>query len=131
MNTQPPPTFPLGGEQPPRSFRSSLWASLQYWEPRRVVYNFALAAVTVGWVIASWPHFRPALTLSSLFPLLGLVLVANLCYCAAYIVDIPLQLSSLAVNWRKYRWLLWSAGMLFAIVLASYWINDEIYPDFH
>jgi hypothetical protein len=61
----------------------------------------------------------------------GLVLVANLCYCAAYIVDIPLQLSSLAANWRKYRWLLWSAGMLFAIVLASYWINDEIYPDFH
>ena len=131
MNAQVPTNYHRASEQRARSFRSLLSEAVRYWEPRRVIYNLALAAVSVCWAILSWPHFRPALNLSTLFPLAVLVLAANVCYCAAYIVDIPLQLSSLAVNWRNYRWLLWSAGMLFAIVLASYWINDEIYPDFH
>jgi hypothetical protein len=39
--------------------------------------------------------------------------------------------SSLDSVWRRRRWILWLIGTLFAIVLASYWIVDEIYPDFH
>jgi uncharacterized membrane protein len=127
MKAQIPTNYHRVGEQPPRPFRSLFLDSVRYWEPRRVIYNFALAAVSVGWVFVSWPHFRPALNLSALIPLSVLALLANLCYCAAYIVDIPLQLS-VCDRWREQRWVLWMMGMLFAIVVTSYWINDEIYP---
>jgi hypothetical protein len=30
--------------------------------------------------------------------------------------------------WRRRRWVLWLAGVIFAIVLTNYWIVDEIYP---
>lgn len=109
-------------------FRSSFAEAVRYWEPRRLIYNCALAAVSVAWFAVAWPHFRPALTWSSLAALAVLALLANVCYCAAYLVDVPLQHSSLGAVWRRWRWTLWLMGTLFAIVLASYWINDEIYP---
>jgi len=55
-----------------------------------------------------------------------LVFAANVLYCAAYLVDIPLQLTYSA--WRRYRWTLLLAGVLFALLLENYWIADEIYP---
>jgi hypothetical protein len=117
----------LSGEEfsPLRSFFAE---AMRYWEPRRLIYNFALTAACVGWVVGTWPHFHAALTLSSLLPLSVLALIANACYCAAYLVDIPLQRSSIGSVWRRRRWALWLMGTLFAIVLASYWIADEIYP---
>jgi hypothetical protein len=115
-------------EQEFRPFRSFFAEAIRYWEPRRLIYNFALLAVSVGWFVVAWPHFRPGLTWSSLLPFAILALLANVCYCAAYLVDIPLQQSSLGSAWRRRRWALWLMGTLFAIVLASYWINDEIYP---
>jgi hypothetical protein len=30
--------------------------------------------------------------------------------------------------WRQRRWALWLFGTLFALVIAYYWIADEIYP---
>jgi len=82
----------------------------------------------VVWFAATWPHFRVAMTLSSFLLFSVLALIANACYCAAYFVDIPLQRSSLRLVWRRRRWGLWLAGTLFALVLANYWIADEIYP---
>jgi hypothetical protein len=64
------------------------------------VYNLVLIAVTAGWFVATWPHFRPALTLSSLLILSVLALLANVCYCAAYLVDIPMQFSALNAAWN-------------------------------
>lgn len=113
------------------SFRSCLVESIRYWELRRLIYNFALFTVCVGWFVVAWPHFRPALAWSSLPPLVVLSLLANVCYCAAYLVDIPLQQLSFSAVWRRRRWVLWLMGTLFAIILASYWINDEIYPSIH
>jgi hypothetical protein len=68
------------------------------------------------------------MTLESFLLLAVLALLANVCYCAAYLVDIPMQLSSLASVWRHRRWGLWLMGMLLAIVMENYWIADEIYP---
>jgi hypothetical protein len=104
--------------------------AVRYWEPRRLLYNLVLVAVTVAWVLATWPHFRMALTLSSLPPMAVLALLANVCYCAAYVVDFALVHSSFELVWSRRRWILWFVGTLFAVVLASYWIADEIYPDF-
>lgn len=126
MNT----TSPVFGHSPSGSFRGHLADAARFWEPRRLVYNFILAVVTVLWIVATWPHFRPALTLISLFPLSVLALLANACYSAAYFLDIPMQDSSLGTSRNRFRWGLWLLGTLFSIVLASYWIADEIYPDF-
>jgi hypothetical protein len=112
-------------------FRELLADAAHFWEPRRVSYNLALIAVVFSWLIATWPHFRPALTLTSLGILTVLGLIANSCYCAAYFIDIALQSLSLREGWRRRRWVLWLAGVIFAIVLANYWIVDEIYPYVH
>jgi hypothetical protein len=111
-----------------RVMRDSFLDALRYWEPRRVVYNLILTAITGIWVAATWPHFRPMLTLHSLLLLTILAIIANVCYCAAYLVDILLQLSPVGAGWKRRRWVLWAMGTLVAIVAANYWIVDEIYP---
>jgi hypothetical protein len=57
-----------------------------------------------------------------------LAVLANVGYCAAYLIDIPLQYSCFAERWRRWRWALWLAGMVFAAILACYFIANEIYP---
>ena len=111
-----------------RGWREASLDAIRYWEPRRLVYNAVLSAIALVWIAASWPHFRPALTLRSFFALAILALLANVCYCAAYLVDVAMQSSAIAALWSRRRWVLWFAGMLFAILLENYWIADEIYP---
>jgi hypothetical protein len=118
----------LSSSTPP--LRPLFLDALHFWELRRLFYNLVLAAASLAWLIASWPHFRPALTLNSLLPFSVLALIANACYCAAYLVDIPMQLSAVSAAWRRHRWILWLVGTLFTLLLTNYWIADEIYPDF-
>jgi hypothetical protein len=103
----------------------------RYWELRRLPYNAVLSGVVIAWVTITWPHFRPAFTWPNLLPLLGLAGIANLCYCAAYLVDIPMQMSEHRADWKDRRWGLWLLGVIFAFVLTNYWIADEIYPYIH
>lgn len=105
--------------------------AIRFWEFRRLFYNLVLATASIAWLVATWPHFRPAFTPATLAPLTFLVLLANACYCAAYLVDIPMQCSALSIAWKRHRWILWLVGTLFALLLTNYWIADEIYPDFH
>lgn len=107
--------------------RPILADALGYWERRRIPYNLALALVVIAWVVLSWPHFRPAFHRSDLLALVVLALLANLCYCAAYVADLPMQFSSFRNPWRRRRWILWLGGLLFAVLLTNYWIADEIY----
>jgi hypothetical protein len=110
------------------TLRGVIGDSLRFWELRRPIYNLVLLAVVAAWVGGTWPHFRPMIEVHSLLLLAIVALLANACYCAVYLVDIPLQFSALRGLWRRRRWALWLAGMLFAILLANYWIADEIYP---
>ena len=102
--------------------------AIRYWEPRRLWYNVALTALTAACVVVTWPHFRPAFTLSSLFKLTVLAILANVCYSAAYLVDVPMQWSSFRAAWQQRRWVLGLFGTLFALAFTFYWIADEIYP---
>jgi hypothetical protein len=119
-------SHPLPPSQPSES-RAVFSDALRYWERRRIIYNSLLATVVLTWIGATWPHFRPAFTWGSLLALVVLALLANLCYCAAYLADVPLQYSSLRNFWRRWRWGLFVLGTLFAIVFTNYWIADEIY----
>lgn len=103
----------------------------RFWEPRRIWYNAALFVVVLLWLVFTWPHFRPALTLDALGKMLVLALLANLCYSAAYLVEFVIQAISSENGLRRLRWTVWMLGMLFALLIANYWIADEIYPDVH
>jgi hypothetical protein len=117
---------PMTSAPPP--FREVLTDALRYWEPRRIGYNGFLAAIVLGWVVFTWPHFRSAFTWSSLLALFVLAVLANVCYSAAYLVDVPVQYSAFRDSWRRWRWALWLVGVLFAGAIAFYWVADEIYP---
>jgi hypothetical protein len=119
---------PIQNEGQPGPLREILSDAIRYWELRRVVYNLLLVAVVIAWLLFTWPHFRSALALGSLLFLFVFATLANICYCAAYGADITMQCSLFQAVWRRRRWGLWLAGTLFAILLANYWIADEIYP---
>jgi hypothetical protein len=115
-------------QDPPAPLRELLIDAARFWEPRRIPYNLALLATVFTWLVATWPHFRSALTLSTLGVLTVLGLIANLFYSVAYLIDVVLQTASFRSVWRRRRWALWLTGLIFAIVLTNYWIVDEIYP---
>jgi hypothetical protein len=105
-----------------------LMVAAKFWEPRRLLYNLLLFAVVVIWVVKSWPHFRPAVPWEALGIMTVLALLANVCYCAAYLAEILIQNSTTNASWNQQRWVIWVVGTLFAIFFENYWIADEIYP---
>ena len=120
-------TGPAGHE-----VQGSPWNGLidaaRFWEPRRLLYNLLLFAFVVLWVVKTWPHFRPAMTLQSLGTMTVLALLANVCYCAAYFAEILIQNVTSSAAWNRQRWVVWVVGTLLAILFENYWIADEIYP---
>jgi hypothetical protein len=115
---------PTSGNSP----RSSFSDAVHFWEPRRILYNAVLGAVFVAWLALSWPHFRGVFSIFHLVQFAVLALIANVLYCLAYFVDIPMQLTSVDRAWRRWRWSLWILGAMLAVLLENYWIADEIYP---
>jgi hypothetical protein len=127
------PSHSSGGSPPrlesPASFRDALHEAARFWERGRIGYNLALILLSGVWVVRTWPHFRPAVVRPHLPEALALAGLANLCYSAAYLVELGLDQSSAAHETRRrWRRRLWVAGTLFALLLAQYWIGDEIYP---
>src|ERR1700730_7418190 len=107
MSTPAQSTTPFSN---PNSLRTWFADAARFWEPRRILYNLVLTAVVVVWLVASWPHFRPALTLPSLGALGVVALLANTRPWAAHLVDIPLQRSPFAIRWKPRRGALWWTG---------------------
>src|ERR1700730_16855887 len=107
----------------PKTVGSIVHNAIRFWELRRVLYNLALTFVAIAWLASTWPHFHSAFTLHSLFALLALAALANACYCAAYLADIPMQLFFTRDVLQRRRWWLWLGGTLFAVVLECYWIG--------
>jgi hypothetical protein len=110
----------------PVGFREIISDAIAYWEPRRIGYNLILTAIIVGRVTLTWPHYRSAITLPNLLILFVLAVLANVCYCAAYLVDVPVQYSSFRNQWRRRRWALWVLGMGLAAMMTFYWTVDEM-----
>ncbi len=102
----------------PASLREMATDAIRYWEPRRLIYNAVLALVVIGYFFASWPASRATLTLDGLLFLFVLAVLANLCYCAAYLADLFAQYSGFRLLWMRWRWLLLAIGMTFAAIIT-------------
>ena len=102
--------------------------AIKYWETRRLAYNLVLAALVVGQFARVWPGSRVVFELEPFMALFVLAVLANLCYFAAYVVDIPMQFSVYRAKWLDWRAGLWFFGTLFAAAITFYWLVDEIIP---
>ncbi len=108
--------------------------ALRFWERGRIFYNLLLLAVTVFWLGIMF-IYAPYAGVPDMFPLtlVFFAVVANILYCAAYVVDLPAQLTPYRQTWRRWRWLLWLSGTLLAGLLATVWfyaILVDIPPEF-
>lgn len=93
---------------------------LRYWEPRRLVYNAALALVVLGHFLAAWPGSRDRLSLDLALELFFLAVLANVCYCVAYVADVFVQFSGLQKEWQTGRPILLIVGTGFAATIAHF-----------
>jgi len=94
--------------------------AIRYWEPRRVIYHLILVAVVVAYFVAGYPASKPNLTTDSVLVLFLLAVVANVAYCAAYLLDIFVQMSGVPDLWRSTRWILFAVGLTFAAILTRF-----------
>jgi hypothetical protein len=102
------------------TFRDALSSTIRYWEPRRLVFNFALLLVVGAAFVAGLPVSKRALAAEPLLTLFILAVLANVAYCAAYVPDLVIQLSSFRARWLQLRWLLLTIGILFASAITYF-----------
>jgi hypothetical protein len=102
------------------NLRQSATDAIRYWEPRRLVYNAVLAAIVLINFAIRYPQSKSALNFEAAQMLFVLAVIANAAYCAAYAVDVFAQTSGFADVWRKYRWVLFAIGLVFAGILARF-----------
>jgi len=100
--------------------REIITSALRYWEPRRLIYNAVLAAVAGAHWLDSQTDSEQNYTRGSLGLLFLLAAGANLCYCAAYPVDVFVQQSDFRGQWLRSRWVLFVLGTLVAAVLTHF-----------
>ena len=105
--------------------------AIRWWEPKRIVYNVALIAVVGACFLVRLPVSKQTLTPDTLLFLFALAVLANVAYCAAYVVDVFVQMSGFREQWRAYRWMLFFIGMSFAAILARFWALGVFYHGSH
>jgi uncharacterized membrane protein YkvI len=103
------------------NLRDYLTDAIKYWEPRRILYNLVLAAIFLFHYVRALPGSKGLISLNSVLFLIVLAVLANVVYCAAYLVDIFAQASGLRENWRRDRWILFTIGLIFAAILTRFW----------
>ena len=92
--------------------RSAITDALRYWERRRLLYNAVLTLVVVAYFVMNWSRSLGTISLEGA--------LANICYCAAYPVDVFVQISRLRQGWKAWRWALFVIGTAFAAVLTRW-----------
>jgi hypothetical protein len=94
--------------------------AIKFWEPCRILYNLVLAAIVIVCFAIGYPSSKALLTVDFCLGLFLLAVIANVAYCAAYIVDIFAQASGFRETWRRYRKLLLVVGTLFAAIITRF-----------
>lgn len=101
-------------------FRISITNAIHYWERGRLIYNAVLFAVVGSVFLFHLPQSRQAMSFDLLQGLFVLAVLANVAYCAAYLVDLVVQSSGYQATWFKLRWLLLVLGISFASVITQF-----------
>ena len=94
--------------------------AIRYWEPRRIPYNLVLASIVVLFFVLNWPGSADHITVKLVKLFFVLAVLANVAYCAAYLVDVAVQSSAFRSSWKRYRWMLFALGVLFASILTQF-----------
>jgi len=105
---------------------TSLWRkyatnAISYWEPRRIFYNLVLLAIVSSYFVIGLPASRRILDLNLFLLLFVLAVLANVAYCAAYIIDVLAQASGFRERWLKLRWTIYLLRLAFAGVITRFW----------
>jgi hypothetical protein len=101
--------------------------ALRYWEPRRLFYNGVLLAVVIVHIVLRWPDARKLLTFDLFLGFFLLAVLANICYCAVYAIDLFVRFSGLQAAWEKGRIVVLVVGTAFAAVIAHFF-SSGIFP---
>src|SRR5215472_12840060 len=73
--------------------REKLSDAIRFWEIRRIFYNLWLTAIVLIYFFIYWPGSKSFVQLDALSSLFILAVLANVAYCAAYPVDVFVQMS--------------------------------------
>ena len=104
-----------------QNWRDSLTAAIRFWEPLRVAYNLVLATIVLIYFAIGYPASRNNVSVDGILIVFLLAVLANVAYCAVYVVDLFVQASAFRDTWGKGRWVLFSIGLLFAAILTRFW----------
>ena len=110
------------------SLRDMATDALRYWEPLRLFYNLLLTAVVLVHFALDWPMSRQAVNVNAVLGLFVLAVLANVAYCAAYVVDLFLQFSHYREQRRRWRAALAIIGFTFAGVLTHFFASGVFPP---
>lgn len=99
--------------------------AIRFWEPRRAIYNAALAGMVIVQFVVQLPESKQSLGLDVYVQLFVMSVVANVLYCAAYAIDIPLQHAGFGRH-ARWRWPVLVIGTMFALALA-YLVTEGIF----
>jgi len=107
--------------------KENLTAAVKFWEPRRLVFNFALLAMVVAQIARHevWGVFKDGGTLANLF-LLGFI--ANVLFCLAYLPDLVLRFTDISESWKsRGRYIVLISGTIFSLIIAFFVMEDLTY----
>jgi len=102
--------------------REAVSDALRCWEPRRIVYNLVLALIVLAYFAVSWPASLKAVSVEGVLVVFVLAVLANVCYCAAYLADVFVQVSGFREAWQKWRFVLFVIGVAFAAVITRWFV---------
>src|SRR5258707_14730554 len=102
------------------SVRESITEAIKYLEPRRLIYNAVLTVIVLYYFWRGLPFSGDILGLNFFLFVFLLAVLANVVYCAAYLVDVFAQLSGVRPEWLRYRWILLLTGICFASVITRF-----------
>ena len=100
--------------------REALTNAIRYWERRRIVYNLVLTGIVLTHLGQDFKRWTPSVSVNLGLLLFVLAVLANVAYCAAYVVDVFAQVSGFREEWWRFRWILFAIGLTFAGVLTHF-----------
>lgn len=102
-------------------FKDNLTSAIRYWEKMRLVYNGILILVVATCFVWTYSTAKSQLSVNFFLGLILAAVLLNVLYCAAYIVDLLVQMSEFRERWARYRWVLFTIGAVFAAIMTRFW----------